>query len=149
MFTFLAKGLIRDRSRSLFPILIIAAGIMITVVSFCWMQGVMEMFIFENARLDTGHVKVVTNAYSELIDQKPFDLGFLNLKEIRSELQEKYPEMIWIPRTSFGGLLDISDDKGETAHQGEVFCMGIELLENDTDPKLLNLNEALISGRLP
>jgi len=149
MFAFLAKGLYRDRSRSLFPILIIAAGVMITVVLFCWMQGALEMFIFENARLDTGHVKVVTRAYSEMIDQKPFDLGFLNLDEILQDLQIDQPDMIWIPRTKFGGLLDVSDENGETASQGEVLCMGIDLLGNDTDLELLNLEKALLSGRLP
>jgi len=149
MIRFLTKGLLRDRSRSLFPILIIAAGVMITVVVFCWLQGVMEMVLFENARLDTGHVKVVTRAYEEMIDQKPFDLGFLDLQENLDILRAEYPDMIWLPRTNFGGLLDIADENGETISQGEVICMGVDLLNSDIDTKLLNLEEALVTGNLP
>ncbi|MFC1887276.1 ABC transporter permease [Candidatus Cloacimonadota bacterium] len=149
MIKFLTLGLLRDRSRSLFPILIIAAGVMITVVVFCWIQGAMEMFLFENARLETGHVKVVTRAYNEMIDQKPFDLGFLDLDNIMTELRAEYPDMIWLPRTTFGGLLDTPDEDGETISQGEVFCLGIDLFNSSTERELLKLDEAITAGRLP
>jgi putative ABC transport system permease protein len=149
MIKFLTLGLIRDRSRSLFPILIIAAGVMIIVVVFCWIQGAMEMFLFENARLETGHVKIVTRAYNEMIDQKPFDLGFLETDELLKDLKEEYPDMIWLPRTRFGGLLDIPDEEGETVSQGEVLCLSLDLLNSKAEIDLMKLDEALISGHLP
>jgi putative ABC transport system permease protein len=149
MIGFLAKGLLRDRSRSFFPTLIIAAGVMITVILFCWIQGAMEMFLDENARLDSGHLKVVTRAYNEIIDQKPFDLGFLNLQETISDLEEKYPQMIWLPRTNFGGLLDIADEAGETISQGKVICLALEIINSDIERDLMQLDQALVVGKIP
>lgn len=39
MIRFVLKGVLRDRSRSLFPILIVAAGAMLTVFFYSYMQG--------------------------------------------------------------------------------------------------------------
>jgi len=149
MFKFLIKGLTRDRSRTLFPILIIAAGVALTVLLYSWLNGYKTLTISENARFNTGYVKVVTRAYSDMIDQKPFDLGMLDLDETLTELKNDYPDMIWIARIYFGGLLDIPNEKGETQTQGEVFGMGVDLFSNNIEKELLNLDMALVSGRLP
>ncbi len=149
MFRFLTKGLLRDRTRSFFPILVISAGVMLTVVVYSWLMGFLTMTIQENARFDTGHVKIITRAYHEMIDQKPFDLGIIGIKEMKDELQKEYPEMTWLSRIYFGGLLDLPDEKGETKEQGEVMGMAIDLFSNSKELELLNLDKAISTGKLP
>lgn len=149
MFKFLTKGLLRDRSRSFFPILVISAGVMLTVVVYSWLMGFLTMTIHENARFDTGHVKIITRAYHEMIDQKPFDLGIIGIKEMKAKLQKEYPEMTWLPRIYFGGLLDLPDEKGETKEQGEVMGMAVDLFSNSKELELLNLDKAIYTGKLP
>jgi putative ABC transport system permease protein len=149
MLKFLAKGLMRDRTRSLFPILIIAAGVMLTVLFFSWINGYAMMLIQDNARFETGHVKIVTRAYKELIDQKPYDLGLMNVTEKIEILSNEYPQMHWQPRIYFGGLLDLPDEKGETLTQGEVIGFGVDLFTDSFEQDLLNLNDALSQGNLP
>jgi len=149
MFKFLAKGLLRDRTRSFFPILIIASGVMLTVLVYSWMSGFSVMLIYESARFETGHVKIVTNAYNELIDQKPYDLGLMNVDDKIETLSSEYPDVHWQPRIYFGGLLDLPDEKGETLSQGEVIGFGVDLFTDSFEHDLLNLEEALTAGSLP
>ncbi len=149
MIKFLAKGLLRDRTRSFFPILIIASGVMLTVLFYSWINGYAMMLIADNARFETGHVKIVTRAYKELIDQRPYDLGLMNVNEKIEILSNEYPQMHWQPRIYFGGLLDFPDDKGETFSQGEVIGFGIDLFTDSFERDLLNLKEALSNGNLP
>ena len=40
MIWFLLKGLLRDRHRSLFPMIIVSAGVMITILINCWAKNV-------------------------------------------------------------------------------------------------------------
>ena len=149
MLKFLAKGLMRDRTRSFFPILIIAAGVMLTVLFYSWINGYEIMMIAENARFETGHVKIVTRAYNEMIDQKPYDLGLMSVNEKIDVLNNEYPQMHWQPRIYFGGLLDLPDEKGETLSQGEVIGFGVDLFTDSYERDLLNLKEALSNGNLP
>ncbi|MCD4820096.1 MAG: FtsX-like permease family protein [Candidatus Cloacimonetes bacterium] len=149
MLKFLAKGLLRDRTRSFFPILIIASGVMLTVLFFSWINGYAMMLIAENARFETGHVKIVTRAYKELIDQKPYDLGLMNVNERIEVLSSEYPQIYWQPRIYFGNLLDLPDKKGETLSQGEVIGFGVDLFTDSYEQELLNLKEALSNGNLP
>ena len=149
MLKFLAKGLMRDRTRSFFPILIIAAGVMLTVLFYSWINGYEIMMIAENARFETGHVKIVTRAYNEMIDQKPYDLGLMSVTEKIEVLNNEYPQMHWQPRIYFGGLLDLPDEKGETLTQGEVIGFGVDLFTDSYERDLLNLKEALSNGNLP
>ena len=149
MLKFLAKGLMRDRTRSFFPILTIAAGVMLTVLFYSWINGYAMMLIQDNARFETGHVKIVTRAYNEMIDQKPYDLGLMNVNEKIEVLTSEYPQMHWQPRIYFGGLLDLPDEKGETLSQGEVIGLGVDLFSDSYERDLLNLEEALSNGNLP
>ncbi|GAK60769.1 lipoprotein releasing system transmembrane protein [Candidatus Vecturithrix granuli] len=147
---FLLKGLLRDRHRSLFPIIIVAAGVMITVLIHCWVHGVVGDLTATNATLDTGHVKIMTRAYAEIASQLPNDLAIFGVEQLLTELQQEYPDLDWTPRIKFGGLLDIPDESGETRAQGPVFGMGIDLFSPETQEiQRLNLNIALVQGRLP
>jgi putative ABC transport system permease protein len=149
MFRFLAKGLLRDRSRSFFPLLIISAGVMLTVLLYSWLNGFQYMTIRENAKFSTGHVKVVTRAYEEMMDQRPLDLSILDANALQQQLKTSWPEVTWLPRIYFGGLLDLPDDQGETQAQGEVMGMAVNLLSNRDEIALLKLDTAVQSGSLP
>ncbi len=150
MIRFLLKGLLRDRSRSLFPILIVIAGVSLTVLLHGWITGVMGDMVNSNANFSTGHVKIMTKAYAENEDQMPNDLALLGVDEILADLRKEYPDMIWVNRIRFGGLLDIPDENGETKAHGPAMGLAVDLLSNQ-GPEIANLNieKALVRGRLP
>ena len=87
MIRFLVEGLLRDRHRSLFPILMVGAGAFLTVLLYSYMKGVIGDMVDSNARFDTGHVKVMTKAYAELSDQMPNDLALLEIGPMLQTLQ--------------------------------------------------------------
>ncbi len=150
MMKFLVNGLLRDRQRSLIPILIVTIGVCITVFFHAYIRGDLGDMIDSTARFQTGHVKVMSRAYAENSDQKPNDLSLLGVGQITADLQQQYPKMTWVQRIQFGGLLDIPDANGETQSQGPVFGMGVDLLSSESSEiQLLNIEKALVSGRLP
>ncbi len=150
MITFILKGLIRDRSRSLFPVLMVSAGVFLTVFLYCFMEGAMGDLISSTAKFDTGHVKVMTQAYRELSDQVPNDLAIMEANELLMWLKENEKEMIWTQRIRFGGLLDVPDERGETLVQAPVMGLGIDLFSEDTPEKdLFNIERAMVRGSYP
>jgi len=150
MIKFLINGLLRDRQRSFFPILIVAIGVWITVFFHAYIQGVFSDLIDSTARFSTGHVKVMSRAYAENADQKPNDLALLGVNQITADLQQQYPDMTWVKRIQFGGLLDIPDENGETRSQGPVFGMGVDLLSSgNREIEILNIKKAVVSGWMP
>jgi putative ABC transport system permease protein len=123
---------------------------MITILIYCWLLGVKDDVAITNAKLDTGHVKVMTRAYSELSDQLPNDLALSGVRTLLARLERDYPQLKWVSRIKFGGLLDLPDEKGETRSQGPVFGVGLDLISPDSNEKMrLNLERALIRGHLP
>lgn len=149
MIKFLLKGLIRDRHRSLFPVLIIAGGVGLTVLLYCYIQGFGSDLIRTNAIYDTGHVKIMTQAYKKISDQLPNDLALANSDQMINELRNQYPDMEWSQRIKFGGLLDIPDAQGETREQGPVQGIGMDLLASNKNIDRFNLKKALKEGELP
>ncbi|MHC4149216.1 MAG: ABC transporter permease, partial [Planctomycetota bacterium] len=98
----------------------------------------------------TGHMKITSSAYAQEADQMPNDLALMGIDTILANTSEEYPDIIWAPRIRFGGLLDIPDEAGETRSQGPVFGLAMELLSKDSpEPEILNLQQALVRGRLP
>ena len=150
MIKFILKGLTRDRHRSFFPILIVIVGVMLTVLVQCWITGIIGNMLDVNAKFTTGHVKVMTHAYAENIDQKPNDLALLEIDELFSNLQNTYPDMQWVKRIQFGGLLDAPDENGETKAQGPTIGLAVDLFsENGNEIERLQIEKSLIKGRLP
>ncbi len=47
------------------PILVVATGVILVVLMQCWVTGVLGDMIVFNANFATGHVKVMSKAYSE------------------------------------------------------------------------------------
>ena len=150
MIVFLFKGLIRDRSRSFMPLITVIAGVMLTVLMYSWVKGAETEIIQASANFSTGHVKVMSRAYAQNEDQIPNDLAYIGIDKLMASLRHEFPQLIWTPRIRFGGLLDIPDEYGETKMQGPVAGLAVALLSSESPEKeILNLDEALIRGRLP
>ncbi len=150
MIRFLLKGLLRDRSRSLLPFLTVILGSMLTVVGFSWINGAISTIIEASANFSAGHVKVMTRAYAAEADQAPNDLAMMGVGPLVEELRRDHPSLLWTPRIKFGGLIDIPDENGETRAQGPAAGLGVDLLTpGSPERKLLNLDQAVVRGRLP
>lgn len=149
MIKFLLKGILRDRSRSLLPIIIVAIGTMLTVALSGYMRGAMGDMIDQNARFSTGHVKIMTRAYADNQDQIPNDLALLEIGDLVSQLEQDYPNVEWVPRIKFGGLLDVPDASGNTRAQGPASGMALDLLSpGSTEMDRMNIRESIVSGRV-
>ena len=150
MIKFIIKGVLRDKSKSLIPIAVIAVGVMVTVIMSGFLKGVFSDVINQNAKLDTGHVKIMTKPYAENKEQLPNDLALLEIKELIDSLNHNYPELIWTPRIKFGGIMDVPDALGNTKSQGPGMGLAISL-QNDESGELqrLQLTKSLKKGRLP
>ena len=149
MLRFYIKGLFRDRSRSLMPILVVATGVTLVVLMHCWVTGVLGDMIVFNANYATGHVKVMSTAYSENVAQTPNDLALLGTEELLQNLAADYPGMEWVERIQFGGLVDAPDANGETKAQGPGGGMAVDLLSPDSkEAERLNLEKSMVRGRL-
>ncbi len=150
MIKFLIRGLIRDHQRSLVPFLIVTIGVLITVFMQAYMNGVLTDMVDYNARFSSGHVKIMSRAYAENADQVPNDLALTGISKIMQDLHTEFPDMTWVKRIQFGGLLDIPDENGETKAQGTVAGMGVDLLSpGTTEIATLNIAKAIVSGRMP
>ena len=150
MMYFLTKGLLRDRSRSLFPVIIITITVAIVIFAIGFMKGSMNSVFQSTAVIISGHEKVVTRAYKEESQMLPNDLALLNVDQIIRNLDKEYPDHFWSPRITFGGLLDMPDKNGETKDQGQVYALGIDLLKTGSRIiEIWELDKNLVNGRLP
>ncbi|MEE4115446.1 MAG: FtsX-like permease family protein [Marinilabiliaceae bacterium] len=150
MIRFILKGILRDRHRSVLPIIVTATGVMLTVVFHSWLTGVLDDSIEYNARFSSGHVKILTPAYFNNIDQMPNDFAVIGTDKLLGELNERYSNMDWVERIHFAGLVDIPDKNGETVAQGPALGFGIDMLSGQTEETArMNIPGALKEGSLP
>ena len=149
MIHFLFKGLMRDRSRSFFPLLIITVIVAIIIFFSGFLNGIYNSLFFNTAMVNSGHVKVVTHAYHLEHQLLPNDLALLESKNIIDDLEKKYDDYIWTPRITFAGLLDVPDENGETLNQSPVFALGIDFLsENSSQIDVWGINQKIVKGKL-
>jgi putative ABC transport system permease protein len=150
MIQFLLKGILRDKSRSILPIIVVSIGVALTVVLSAYMNGAFGDMIDQNARFETGHVKIMTKAYAKNIAQLPNDLALLEVDELTKSLEKDYPEMQWVNRIRFGGLIDVPDGQGESKGQGPAAGMAINLFdEKSGEAKRMNIEKSLVKGVMP
>jgi len=150
MIKFIINGLLRDHHRSLFPIIMVTIGVLITVFFQAFMGGFLTDMVDSTARFSSGHVKIMSRAYADNSDQVPNDLALTGVDEIIKELRQEYPDMTWVKRIQYGGLLDIPDENGETKSQGMVVGLGVDLLSpGSTEINTLNISKSVVSGRMP
>ncbi len=149
MILFLLKGILRDKSRSIFPIITVAVGVIITIFMHTYISGFGEDLINTNANFQTGHLKIVTRAYAQLIEQRPNDLALVEVKSLLTEINTQHPEIRWAERIHFSGLIDVPDENGETQAQTFFTGMAIDLLnQNSIEYELLNLQDAVVRGKM-
>jgi putative ABC transport system permease protein len=147
---FLLKGLVRDRSRSLFPVITVMSGVSLTVLAYSWVMGVMGSMARNTAVHDTGHVRIMTRAYAAEASQVPNDLALTGADELVRAMRRDHPDMLWTARIRFGGLLDVPDAAGETKAQGPVAGLAVDLFSPESpEPRLLNLGRSVARGRMP
>ena len=150
MIQFLLKGIIRDKNRSLLPILVISLGVFLTVLGSAWFKGVFSDMIDTNANFTAGHVRVMTRAYAEIVDQTPNDLALVEVDQLVKDLSDQFADFEWVKRTHFGGLLDVPDEGGETRAQGMAVGQGIDFFSPGTkEPERMNIPKSIVEGKLP
>jgi putative ABC transport system permease protein len=150
MIKFLFKGILRDKSRSLLPIIIVSVGVFLTVFLIGWLNGVFGDIVDVNANFTTGHVKVMTRSYADNENQLPNDLALMDVNNLTDTLRKEYPDMIWVQRIRFGGLIDVPDAKGETRCQGQAIGTALDLFHPESgEANRLNIQKALQKGRIP
>lgn len=149
MIRFLLKGLLRDKSRSLLPVIVVTVGVMMTVFLQAYLNGIFTDSIESTARFTSGHVKVMTYAYKTNQSQLPNDYAITGVDQVLRQLRKTYPDMLWTDRIQFGGLLDAPDSLGNTRSQGNVAGMGVHLLHSQDETERLDLTSKLVAGRLP
>jgi putative ABC transport system permease protein len=150
MIKFLFKGIVRDSSRSLLPVIVVALGVFLTVFMSGFMKGVFNDITDLNAKFNTGHVKILTRAYAENKDQVPNDLALLDVKNLLNHLRNDYPYMEWVERIHTGGLLDVPDSLGETREQGQVVGTAVDLFSAGSQEAVrMNIIKSLVKGSLP
>lgn len=150
MILFLLKGLVRDRSRSLFPMLTVVAGVALTVVGQAWVRGTESELVHASAAFSTGHVKVAPRGATVESDAATADLALDQAGALLDDLRRRHPSLGWTPRIRFGGLLDVPDAAGETRVQAPVAGLAIDLLSTGSlEPAILNVGRAIVKGRMP
>jgi len=150
MIKFLIKGILRDKNRSLLPIIIVTIGVMLTIALSGFMCGMMGDIVDQNARYETGHLKIMTRAFAENKDQLPNDLGFIGVDELLTSVRKEFPDVLWVKRIRFGGLIDVPDSTGNTKAQGPASGMALELLNKQSgENERLNISKSLVTGTIP
>lgn len=132
------------------PIIIVAVGVCLSVFLHAYITGLMNDSIEMNARISFGHVKVVSKAYADNISQKPVDLALVGTSALTENLKQKFPDITWVERIQFGGLIDAPDENGDTKAQGPAMGMGIDLFSGKSgELERMNIANSLVSGWLP
>ncbi len=150
MIKFLFKGILNDKSRSLLPVIVVSIGVALTVLLHGWLTGVLGDSIAMNASFNSGHLKVMSRAYAIDDTQIPNDLAMLNADTLTGRLKKSFPELDWVRRIRFGGLIDFPDSLGETRAQGPVVGWGIDLFSPGTSEiERFNLRNSILDGRVP
>ncbi|MCP4752618.1 MAG: ABC transporter permease [Proteobacteria bacterium] len=150
MIRFLIKGLLRDRTRSLFPVLITASGVALTVLMAAWLYGVVNDLIATSANYNTGHLQVVTRALKEKYHPNIMELSLTETDAWHDTLKKEYPEIAWTSRIKFGGLLDVPGNDGETVAQAPVAGIALDLFSpGSSEPGRFKTHETVIKGRVP
>lgn len=150
MIKFLLLGILRDKSRSLLPIIVVSVGVFLTIFLIGWLNGVFGDIVDINANFTTGHVKVMTRSYADNEGQLPNDLALLDVNNLTKTLKKEYPDMTWVQRIRFGGLIDVPDARGETRCQGQAIGTALDLFHPSSgEAKRLNIQKALQKGSVP
>ena len=150
MIKFIFKAILRDKNRSILPVSVVAIGVFLTIALSGYLSGVLGDMVDQTARFQTGHVKVMSRAYADNIDQMPNDLALLGIDKVHEELNNDFPDYTWVNRINFGGIIDAPGENNESKGQGPVAGMAIELFsKNSGEVERMNLKKSLLDGNIP
>ena len=123
---------------------------MLTVLLSGYIRRVMGDMIDQAARFQTGHVKIMSRAYSENKDQLPNDLALLGVDELMQSLSQQFPEVDWVSRIRFGGLIDVPDGAEASKGQGPAAGMALDLFSGKSgEVQRMNILTSIVSGSVP
>lgn len=151
MIRWILQGILRDKNRSLFPFLVVTAGVALVVFTVGFMEGIFMGMIDTTANLDTGHLRLVNKPFYDEEHLNPMDRALTAQEETKNWLKENSdPEINWSPRIRWGAIADVPDENGETKSQTPIIGMALDLLSPDSEEvQRLALNGSLTEGRLP
>ncbi len=149
MIKFIFRGVLRDRTRTLFPFLTVAIGVGLAVFLDAYLRGTTDSMFNTTARLVCGHLMVTTSAGAHAGEYATPELALLDVTPRQQELENSYPEVVWTPRIRFGGIIDIPDSTGMTRAQVPVSGMAVDLSPGGIEHKLLRLDRILVRGKTP
>lgn len=151
MIGWLLKGILRDKTRSLFPFIVVTVGVALVIVLVGFMNGIITGVLDMTANLDTGHIRFVNKPFYDEEHLNPMDRALASQEATGRWLSENSdPRIQWSPRIRWGAILDVPDEKGETISQTPVLGMALDLLSAETrELERLKLKDSLTQGRLP
>jgi putative ABC transport system permease protein len=151
MIRWLLKGIWRDKTRSLFPFLVITVGVTLLIYLLGFMEGMFAGMIDITAHLDTGHLRFVNKPFYDEEHLNPLDRALAGQKETLQWLRQNGdPRIEWSPRIRWGAIMDVPDEKGETKSQTPVIGMAIEMLDKGSaERERLDLEKSVIEGVVP
>ena len=130
----------RDRSRSLFPSINRFCGRFLSVFLYSYINGVISEMVKSTAHYQTGHLRIMTQAYAKEANQNPIDLALIGVDNMMSNLNEKYSEMLGRLESNSVVYWIFRMKTGKRKPKGPVSGMAVNLF-SDSSPehKLLNI----------
>ena len=151
MIRWILKGIMRDKTRSLFPFIVVTVGVTLLVFLLGFMEGVFGGMLDISAKLDTGQLRFVNKPFYDEEHLVPLDRSLAAAGQILQWLQEKGdPRIQWSPRIRWGAIMDVPDEHGETRSQTPAIGMAIQMLDkNSPERERLALEQSLTAGVVP
>ena len=151
MIRLLFKGMLRDRTRSLFPLTVVTIGVALVITLVGFLDGIIMGMVDSTAHLDTGHLRLVNKPFYDEEHMNPMDRSLGAKKITEAWLKENSnPQIEWSPRIRWRAIMDVPDEKGVTKSQTPVMGMALDLLSVDSmGLNRLELLKSLTEGRLP
>ncbi len=151
MIRWLLKGIMRDKTRSLFPLIVVTVGVTLLIFLLGFMEGSFVGMLDISAKLDTGQLRFVNKPFYDEEHLNPLDRSLAAQNQTLQWLKEKGdPRIQWAPRIRWGAIMDVPDEKGETRSQTPVIGMAIQMLDkNSPERERLSLEKSLVAGAIP
>lgn len=151
MIRWIFQGILRDKTRSLFPFLVVTVGVALMITLLGYMEGIFMGVIDITANLDTGHLRFTNKPFYDEEHLNPLDRALAGGKETLTWLKKNSsPEIQWMPRIRWVAIMDVPNERGETRSQTPVAGMAIDLLSSESQElRRLKLAKSLVDGKLP
>ena len=89
MIRWILKGIMRDKTRSLFPFIVVTVGVTLLIFLLGWMEGIFNGMLEITAKLDTGQLRFVNKPFYEEEHLNPLDRSLAAQNQTLKWLREK------------------------------------------------------------